>query len=398
MHLYQIQRFIYLLLFFLLISSYGINSTFVQYAISVIIAILILTSIFIRKKFVKFKTIIDLLPLLMIVTWVYGISLGLLMGNNLLFVFSNFAGMSLYFIYYVIVYFKLNTFALFKVVLAASIINMSYAFYSFFTSDYSNINAVAANSYRVYYSVGLLVISPIISLIVAKYIFGKSEILSSHPTLSKYLGVLFLILAITALVVFSVSKGFFLVVVAIFLIYIAVIIVRMFLYGRLLKSSFTYLFALIFGIFLIIFFYPSIFDFIVLNFSNIESSNKFRTMQSIEIIKRLSLIGSGLGGVFEGGYIRNVNAPYAVELTYLNLIHKIGIFSIIPFLIYIYTSFLIWSQLLKSKDFFYPSLALGSILFLIPSYGNPVLFAPIMVTLHCIALYWLRENTILRQA
>jgi len=334
----------------------------------------------------------------MIVTWVYGISLGLLMGNNLLFVFSNFAGMSLYFIYYVIVYFKLNTFALFKVVLAASIINMSYAFYSFFTSDYSNINAVAANSYRVYYSVGLLVISPIISLIVAKYIFGKSEILSSHPTLSKYLGVLFLILAITALVVFSVSKGFFLVVVAIFLIYIAVIIVRMFLYGRLLKSSFTYLFALIFGIFLIIFFYPSIFDFIVLNFSNIESSNMFRSMQSIEIIKRLSLIGSGLGGVFEGGYIRNVNAPYAVELTYLNLIHKIGIFSIIPFLIYIYTSFLIWSQLLKSKDFFYPSLALGSILFLIPSYGNPVLFAPIMVTLHCVALYWLRENTILRQA
>jgi hypothetical protein len=398
MHLYQIQRFIYLLLLFLLISSYGINSTFTQYAISVIIAILILTRIFIRKKFVKFKTIIDLLPLLMIVTWVYGISLGLLMGNNLLFVFSNFAGMSLYFIYYVIVYFKLNTFALFKVVLAASIINMGYSFYSFFTSDYSNIISVAANSYRVYYSGGLLVISPIISLIVAKYVFGKSEILSSHSTLSKYLGVLFLILAITAFVVFSVSKGFFLVLVAILLIYITVIIVRMFLYGRLLKSSFTYLLTFIFSIFLINFFYPSVFDFLILNFSNIESSNKLRSLQSIEIIKRLSLIGSGLGGVFEGNYIRNANAPYAVELTYLNLIHKIGIFSIIPFFIYAYTSFLVWSQLLKSKDFFYPSLALGSILFLIPSYGNPILFAPVMVILHCIALYWLRENTILRQA
>ena len=394
-HSYKTRRFIYLLLFLLLIASYSHANDFFQYSgyvISAIMLVLTLVNIFIRNYFFKFKTIIDFFPLLMMFSWFYGVSLGISRDNNLFFVFSNFAGMSLYFIYYVIVYFKLNTFTLFKVVLVASVVNMLYSFSSFIMSDYGSIVGVAINSYRIYYSGGLMVLAPIISLIIAKYVFRKSEILSSHQTLDKYLGVLFLILAITALVVFSVSKGFFLVLVAIPLIFIAAIIVKMFLYRGLLKSSFTFLFAFIFSIFLIYFFYPSVVDFLVHNFSNAERSNMFRSMQSVEIIKRLSFFGSGLGAVFEDGYIRNTNFPYAFELTYLSLIHKIGILSIIPFFIYIYTCFLIWHQLLKSKDFFYPSLALGSTLFLIPSYGNPMLYAPVMVTLHCIAIYWLREN------
>jgi hypothetical protein len=399
-HVHKMQRVIYFLLFLLLVTSYSAGNIYLQYApyfISTIILSLTLINISIKKKFIKFKKIIDFLPLLMIFSWFYGVNLGMLNNNNLFFIFSNFAGMSLYFIYYIIVYFKLNPFILFKIVLAASVVNILYSFYFFLISDYINIIGTFVNSYRVYYSGGLMVIAPIISLIIAKYIFRKSEILLSHPTLDKYLGVVFLILAITALVVFSVSKGFFLALVLILLIYIAVIIVRMFLYGRLLKSSFTYLFALIFGIFLIIFFYPSVFDFLVLNFSNIEKSNMFRSLQSVELMKRFSFFGSGLGAAFadeqRGGVI-----TYGFELSYFSLIHKIGILSVAPFFIYIYTCFLTWRQLLKSKDFFYPSLALGSILFLIPSYGNPMLFAPVLVTLHCIALYWLRENTILRQA
>jgi hypothetical protein len=397
-YVHKMQRIIYFLLFLLLVTSYSLGNEYLHYVPYYIFAIILsltLINISIKKKFFKFKKIIDFLPLLMIFSWFYGVSLGILNNNNLFFVFSNFAGMLLYFIYYIIVYFKLNTFILFKIVLAASVVNILYSFYNFIISDYINVIGTFVGSYRIYYSGGLMVIAPIISLIIAKYIFRKSEILSSHPTLDKYLGGVFLILALIALTVLSASKGFFAVFVAILLIFIAAILTRIIFYGKLIKSEFIYLF--IFSVILIYLFYSNIIDVIFFNFSNLESSNMFRSMQSVELIKNFSFFGSGLGGAFvdqqRGGIV-----TYGFELSYFSLIHKIGILSVIPFFIYIYTCFLTWYQLLKSKDFFYPSLTLGSILFLIPSYGNPMLFAPILVTLHCIALYWLRENTILRQA
>ena len=47
----------------------------------------------------KLSGIIDYTPLIMVAVWFYGVSLGLLRGNNLVFVFSNFAGMALYLIW-----------------------------------------------------------------------------------------------------------------------------------------------------------------------------------------------------------------------------------------------------------------------------------------------------------
>jgi len=66
--------------------------------------------------------------------------------------------------------------------------------------------------------------------------------------------------------------------------------------------------------------------------------------------------------------------------------------AIIPFLSYIYIFTLATYLIVKRQDIFYPLLGLGAMAYLIPAYGNPMLFSPIAVVLHCFSLYWLREK------
>ena len=83
-------------------------------------------------------------------------------------------------------------------------------------------------------------------------------------------------------------------------------------------------------------------------FSSEESSNNIRTEQASFLIREFSLFGSGLGSSLESGYSRD-STGYGFELTYLNIIHKLGVFSMALFLYYLSTIILIVYRILHRK-------------------------------------------------
>ena len=127
---------IYVLLFLLLIGNYGINSTVFQYVCASVIFMVSLYAILAKGRVPSLFGVIDYIPLVMMLVWFYGLSLGFLKGNNPLFIISNFAGMSLYFLYYVFRMLMLGKKQLFQVVLGAALVNVGYAFSALLIGGY----------------------------------------------------------------------------------------------------------------------------------------------------------------------------------------------------------------------------------------------------------------------
>lgn len=387
------------LLFVFLVLNYQINSTAYQYVCAALIVMLGAFSLVFRKGVMKKpQSVVDYMSVLMLFTWFYGVFLGILMGNKIEFVMSNFAGMSLYILYYVFLVLDVSKDDLFKVVFFAAIINISYSIFAFISVDYGSLNiSNGLNGLRFYYSIGLLVLLPVISVLLGLLILGKKHFLSYVYVEHTKANFLMLLLAIFTFVCATMSKGFFLALcILAFLLYI-LLLLKFFLRQRL--SVFQVVCLISVPIMIIyVFTLTSFAEILIYNYSDLEGSNAIRSEQAKFLIDEFSFFGSGLGGVLDSGYMRSgPESAYGFELSYHSLIHKIGIVSIIPFFIYGFTfvNSLYWTVIKQDK--FYPVLCLGVVLFLVPSYGNPMLFSPIAVLLHCVGMYWLRpENKIKR--
>jgi hypothetical protein len=123
----------------------------------------------------------------------------------------------------------------------------------------------------------------------------------------------------------------------------------------------------------------------------IPTSRDVRRVQSVAIAEDLSVFGKGLGAGLTGGYSRDARG-YGFEQNYLNLVHKFGVFAALIFLAYGYTAWLVFQATPRSRT---RMLAFASAPFfvgLVMGYGNPTLMSPVMVTMHCVVLYWLRPT------
>ncbi|MEP6593493.1 MAG: hypothetical protein ABJC51_07365, partial [Acidobacteriota bacterium] len=113
-----------------------------------------------------------------------------------------------------------------------------------------------------------------------------------------------------------------------------------------------------------------------------------RRRQAANLVADLRFSGRGLGAPVRS----NLRDPgsYGFEHNYLNLLHKFGVFALVIFGVYVVT---LARMVLAARRFRTRHLALASTALaagLIMGFGNPMLMSPIMVTLHCIVLYWLR--------
>src|SRR5690606_12706420 len=126
-------------------------------------------------------------------------------------------------------------------------------------------------------------------------------------------------------------------------------------------------------------------------FSTNDEANIDRYEQLYFLLNDLTFWGKGSGAVISG-YSRNVDKPYGFELSYLNLVHKVGVMAI--FVILAYASLIIrsFSQIAANYNTKYAIAALGAMTYLFIAIGNPLLFAPQSVLLHCCALYFLRDK------
>lgn len=119
-----------------------------------------------------------------------------------------------------------------------------------------------------------------------------------------------------------------------------------------------------------------------------------RVDQFNALVAELSLFGRGLGAPLSSGFSRDA-LGYGFELSYLSLGHKLGILGLGIFLACAaFQYFRTLRTLIRSN--YRPAMivTLGMLGFLVSSYGNPTLFAPIFVSFFCVALYI--ERTVAR--
>jgi len=104
-----------------------------------------------------------------------------------------------------------------------------------------------------------------------------------------------------------------------------------------------------------------------------------RGIQASAILNDMSVFGSGLGGVLSSGFARDA-LGYGFELSFYSVLHKYGILSFLIFLPYLYMAiYSIYGVLYMSDKIVYLIALSMTISILIWSYGNPVLFHPIVI-------------------
>jgi len=115
--------------------------------------------------------------------------------------------------------------------------------------------------------------------------------------------------------------------------------------------------------------------------------NSFRPIQADELRSDFNLFGHGLGAGLSTGYSRD-DLGYGFELTFHNVVHKFGIFAIFPFLILIVPIVFSAIGILRGRNVILNIAAFSLMLYVIPGYGNPLIYAPLNVLLNCLALYF----------
>ncbi|ELD1800057.1 hypothetical protein ACXQF3_003713 [Vibrio fluvialis] len=392
-----------LMVFSVLIFTLGLTDTTFQY----IIILFSLPTIFIfglikeKTQSVSFKLNqwIDILPALIFIVWLYGLILGLFNNNEPENVLRNFFGMSLYIVYYVFVIFSVSKKALFKTIFLSSVINIFYSLIYFisywFLDGLSNQNIDYQGGmsaiYRSYYSIGLLIHLPLISLILL-YIFSDKKTCTLPFLKRRFTQITLLILLVFSLVVTTASKGFFLALVVLGFLLSLILSLRAVFSIKSHSGAVLFLITLLISIPVIIS-STDLGDSISYSFSSSESSNSVRNIQREKILDEISVFGSGLGATLKSGYKRD-DSGYGFEVTYENLFHKLGVLSLVVMFIFILTCWMSSINIFKGKSLEYSVLSLGLMMYLIPSAGNPMLFSPIGVLMHCMAMYFLRPGNI----
>jgi hypothetical protein len=111
-----------------------------------------------------------------------------------------------------------------------------------------------------------------------------------------------------------------------------------------------------------------------------------RPAQALELINDFSFWGSGLGAGLSSGYSRD-ELGYGFELSFHNIIHKFGVFSIFPLATIFVPMAVSAFNLMRGRNIIINTSAFSLMLYVIPAYGNPIVFASFNVLLNCVALY-----------
>ena len=389
-----------IILFFLLII-WGTNlPTFIYYVILILVFILALYQIVKYRKKIKFSQNEDYIALSFVLIWGYGIINGMLHENNMNYIVANFAGMICYIMYFIFTTLKLDKNRIIKIVfisgLSVSLIVVLRIVCFFINISNPIVNSIigegvgmsSTGQVRVYFTT-LASAYPLLgaSLFILLYQYRKIDILRIDKI---SLALLYFILTVSSIMFFASSKGFLLGALFIILYLPFFISVKSLLIGRLNKALFILLvIALIILAFLLYFDYFSIIE---MMFAREDESNSLRYEQLTYMLKDITFWGKGLGATVPG-IVRSEEGPYGFELTYINLLHKFGVFALVLFFNWIYMFIKLAFFMIKKKSLFYSSVALSSLGYMFPSIGNPLLMHPSLVILNCLTLYLLRiEN------
>ena len=389
------------------------NTSRQLYVAYLIIMAIAFAYILLKGKISKFNKSNDWIPFIFILIWAYGFFLGFLNGNNTYFVVSCFAGMITYTVYYILIIFKMHKEKLFRIIVFSSFIVLLITLSSailFYLLDidiyhdptvqlfFGEFRGGASTGQIRIFQLKQVMIFVLWSLALLK-VFGGKRLSRSHIEKGwkdrlfnfTYTRLTFFLLLLTsfALIFIPVSKGYFLALLVITCIYLYATLIEIFKHFLVVKL-----------VLLLLFFCIAFFTLNYFNYLNIaeaifdvqDPGNINRVEQFSYLIQDMTFLGKGLGAVVSGS-IRNESRPYGFELVYVNIFHKFGIFAIIILLAYFKTFYdVVKKMIYRQVDWRYSATALGLMSFLFPAMGNPILFSPQIVLMHCLALFLIRDE------
>lgn len=335
----------------------------------------------------------------LIFVWSYGVLVGLLNSNPIEHVFRNFFGLVFYIAVFSLVYLKPKFTEMVNVIFFIFIIQLIIGTHMSFGKiislwDFNNINSMSdfRSGYSGAFTVGFIFLS--VSLFYLTY---KKEYLDRYNFKylnSNFKALLLFLFSSFLIIIPSFSKGFILSFSIYTLFFFIIIIFSIFFNLKIHTKSFIYLCSFIVISFCLFHFLG---DVLIYSFSSEEESNSARNVQFGFLINELTFFGSGLGASLKSGFNSGGSGGYGFELTYISLIHKFGVLSIIIF--YSYLSIIGYAilNIIKKKYLMESFFCLGLMGFLVPGAGNPILISPITVLFHSIALYISYRLTISEQ-
>lgn len=369
-----LEIFIILILFFPLTSEMSY----------LLFALLLLTILFIYRKNIKitFKSS-SKLPFLIILIWFYGIIMGFINGNKVQFIFQNFAGMTLYLVFYLLYICKYEYKKLIHLIYQASKFSVYFTLCMWILKFYGPLSLIDKIPLLSNYSSGgdNILYSQELLIFIA-YGINLYKILCGYQ--KKEYNSQMMIVIITVLDVFVCIKlsGF---VLAFIMTTIMVVFSFVFTKVKLDKLNIVLLIISI-SLIIIILLYSYYNNGIVQSiFDMNDGGNKIRIEQIKLAVSECTLSGNGLGATFHS-FIRAEEA-YGMEVTYINLIHKFGIFSLILFYSYLKIIIISIKNIIKKNNIEEYLLFLIAISFIYPSLSNPFLYGAIPVVLHVSVFY-----------
>lgn len=388
------------IIFFLLFLILGMNqSPGVCYVFSFLILLFTLFLIFCGITKIKYE-IRDIIPFLFIIVWIYGVVVGFWKNNQINYIVANFAGMFCYSLYYVLILIDLPKRNVVKLLQLASI-STSIICLFYFSCDFIGVDSdifetviggvnrgSSTGQTRIYFT-GLTVAYSLWTVSFFYIFLPKRECMLHHIEVSKkFLYSVFFVLTF-ALYFATASKGFMLGGICF------VFVLLYLLYGNKLrdgKVSITFFKMLVVLCLLVIIIIVSGYlNIITTLFDSEDASNEVRYLQLIYILNDMDLWGNGLGAIIPN-YSRDENAEYGFELSYFNIAHKFGILSIILFISWCYIFYIASRNIYRRENIHNSLYALGSMGYLFPSIGNPLVMHPTCVVLNCLSLYLLRKR------
>lgn len=378
------------LLFLSLVTTF--TMTYTTHTYIIFLFFLFISFIKISKNMTFPKINIGVIPILFLFTWLYGFLLGIINENKTNNVIANFAGMSLYLLYFLFNSFEIDRKIIVKILIISSLFNVVlsfiYGLYTFTQLDNLSNYAMTTGQIRLYYFVNmstyyiLLIYSFSVIIMPNKY---KNTNYNYISIFNHYGIAYFLFLLSLFAILFSASKGFTLGVIVLLTISFF-LLNKSYIFKNIINRKIIYIFMSLFIsiIFLILLNYEKLFTMI---FSSEDLGNQVRYKQFYTIYNDLTFFGKGLGAEIPSNMDGNT---YGFELSFMNVIHKFGIFSIFIFFGYILTFYLIFKRFKIDKV--NSLISLSCMGYLLPSIGNPILFAPTNVILHVCALLILEQK------
>ena len=325
-------------------------------------------------------------------SWVIGVSIGLLHGVNPELAFRNFFGLVVYMLFPVLLIVMPSRRSLITMLYFSGITQMCYALYSSYGLMVNTAPFVVESSIgelRLFASMGNIVVFPLLTVGLAYQLLPKRFLSNNYGSfVAKMTGSpIFTLWCLVALVVPAFSKGFILTMVILFLCVLCLSIFYSVTTGYMKKRTIVLLISFVVLLYMVP---SSVYRIIVDSYSVNEVSNATRAEQFNYLVSEFSFWGNGLGSSLRSGYMRD-SLGYGFELTYVNIVHKLGVFSIFLFLSYILTLTVASFRIVRRVYVFESFFVIGLMGYLVVGAGNPLLLSPCAVVLHCVAMYILAK-------